>query len=82
METGTQVSWVAATAKNAYGSSERENPHIWHAALDDDTTWIDEGNPAGLVSAGSQTPGVLFDGEHYVLVVAQEAAGLWRYVEP
>ncbi|HEV8247921.1 MAG TPA: hypothetical protein VGP93_19235 [Polyangiaceae bacterium] len=36
-------------------SSGRENPHVWHADIADGTNWVDDGNPEGLVSAGSQT---------------------------
>lgn len=82
MPPSNQVSWVAATGTKVYCSSGRDKPHIWHADLDVGTNWTDDGNPPGLNSAGSQTPGVLFDGAHYVLVVAEEASGLWRYVEP
>jgi hypothetical protein len=35
-----------------------------------------------MVHGGANTPGVLFDGEHYVLVVPEERGGVWRYVEP
>jgi hypothetical protein len=79
---GNQVSWAVATKTKVYSSSGRDNPHIWHATLANDAVWTDDGNPSGMKSGGSQTPGVFFDGEHYVLIVAQETGGLWRYVEP
>lgn len=79
---GNQTSWAVATKTQVYSSSGRDNPHIWHAALANDAVWADDGNPTGMKSGGSQTPGVIFDGEHYVLIVAQEMGGLWRYVEP
>jgi hypothetical protein len=82
LNAGNQVSWAVATKTKVYSSSGRDNPHIWHASLANDATWTDDGNPTGMKSGGSQTPGVIFDGEHYVLIVPQEMGGLWRYVEP
>ena len=56
--------------------------HIFHASLADDSVWVDDGNPSGMSTNGANTPGVIFDGAHYVIIAAQVDAGLWRYVEP
>jgi hypothetical protein len=79
---GHEYSWIVPTATKVYASNGHSNPHILHASLMDDSKWTDDGNPPGMTSGGSQTPGVIFDGQHYVLIVAQEMGGLWRYVEP
>jgi hypothetical protein len=78
---GNAVSWVAATKTKLYASNDRSNPHIFHASLDADTKWTDDGAP-GMAHGGANTPGVIFDGSHYVLVVPEERGGVWRYVEP
>jgi hypothetical protein len=77
---GNQISWVVATATNVYVSNNRDEPHIFSAPIDDDTNWTDHGWP-GMIHGGANTPGVLFDGEHYVLIAACEQGGIWRYVE-
>jgi hypothetical protein len=78
---GNKISWVVATATKLYVSNDRSDPHVYHAALANDEVWVDDGVP-GMVHGGANTPGVLFDGEHYVLVVPAERGGVWRYVEP
>jgi hypothetical protein len=78
---GNKISWVVATATKLYVSNDRSDPHVFHAALANDDVWVDDGAP-GMVHGGANTPGVLFDGEHYVLVVPAERGGVWRYVEP
>jgi hypothetical protein len=72
-----------ATATNAYLSDSvgGGGPHIWHASLDDDSKWTDDGNPEGMTANGSRAT-VTFDGNHYIIIAAQETGGLWRYVEP
>jgi hypothetical protein len=64
-----------------YASNDRVDPHVYHAELANDEVSVDDGAP-GMVHGGANTPGVLFDGEHYVLVVPAERGGVWRYVEP
>jgi hypothetical protein len=78
---GNKISWVVATATKLYASNDRSEPHVYHAELASDEVWVDDGAP-GMVHGGANTPGVLFDGEHYVLVVPAERGGVWRYVEP
>jgi hypothetical protein len=75
------VSWVAATATKLYASSGRDNPHVFHTSLSNDDVWVDDGAP-GMIHGGANTPGVLFDGTHYVIVAPEEPGGVWRYVEP
>jgi photosystem II stability/assembly factor-like uncharacterized protein len=80
---GNQVSWVATTATHVYASNGYTvAPHILSAPLSDDSTWVDVGNPEGMIENGANNPGVLFDGEHYVIIAAQARGGAWRYVEP
>jgi photosystem II stability/assembly factor-like uncharacterized protein len=74
------ISWVVATKTKLYASSERGTPHMLHASLDKDTVWVDDGASA-RAHGGANTPGVLFDGAHYVLIEAEERGGVWRYVE-
>ena len=72
---------VAATATKLYASNDRSDPHVYHASLTNDKVWVDDGAP-GMVHGGANTPGVLFDGAHYVLIAPSERGGVWRYVEP
>jgi hypothetical protein len=77
-----QVTWVVPTATKVYASSGQGAPKILHASLSDDNSWTDDGTPDGMTRNGANTPGVVFDGTHYVLIAAQAEGGLWRYVEP
>ena len=52
---GNAISWVAATATKLYVSNDRENPHVFHASLDNDTKWTDDGAP-GMGQAGQARP--------------------------
>jgi hypothetical protein len=79
---GSQVSWIVATEKYLYASNAYTGaPSILRASVDDDQTWTNLGTPEGMTSNGANTPVVIFDGSHHVIVAAQGAAGLWRYVE-
>jgi hypothetical protein len=81
--TANQVSWVVPTATKVYASSAYTSaPHIWHASLSDDSKWVDDGIPEGMTGNGANSPGVIFDGSHYIIIAAQQSGGLWRYVEP
>jgi len=75
------ISWVAATATKLYASNDRSNPHIFHTSLANDQVWVDDGAP-GMGQAGANTPGVIFDGTHYVIIAPVSRGGVWRYVEP
>jgi photosystem II stability/assembly factor-like uncharacterized protein len=78
---GNRISWVAATKTKLYASNDRDTPHVYHASLDSDKVWVDDGAP-GMIHGGANTPGVIFDGANYVIISAAERGGVWRYVEP
>jgi hypothetical protein len=80
----SKASWIVPTGKMLYAADGYINspPHVWHASIDDDSKWTDDGNPSGMTSNGANPPAVIFDGEHYVIIAAQQDGGLWRFVEP
>jgi photosystem II stability/assembly factor-like uncharacterized protein len=81
---GNAFTWVCATATTLYASTGASGSaaHIYHAPLTNDATLVDGGNPDPGMVNGASTPGVTFDGTHYIIIACQAASGVWRYVEP
>jgi len=83
--TGGATTWVLASARRVYTSTGRYDdtnpPKFEHAELSSDTAWTSEKMPDTMTANGTGAA-IVFDGTRYVIIAAQRAAGLWRYVEP
>jgi hypothetical protein len=65
----------------APGAGTTVNPTLETAAAPGTDTWTSPGTPVSM-SQGPAEAAVLNDGVHYIVLVANYNAGMWRYVQP